>query len=44
MAQIYQSLCLQRLSGAVSEAAELNKTPDKTQAPQGDQHDRVLLR
>ena len=40
MAQIYQSLCLQRLSGAVSEAAELKKTPDKTQAPQGEQHEQ----
>ena len=40
----YCRLCLRRLSGGTPEAAELHKAPEQAQAPQGEQHDLVLLR
>ena len=37
-------MCLRRLSGGAPEAAELHKTPEQDQAPQGEHKDLVILR
>ena len=41
--KIYRRFCLRRQSGPAPEAAELHTAPKQAQAPQGEQHDQVLL-